>query len=54
MDRTRTHSTIDDYILGHTLGSGASGKVKLATREGDEAKFAIKILYHNDPRFAPV
>ena len=33
----------NQYILGRTLGQGASCKVKLA-KDADERRFAIKIL----------
>ena len=35
---------IGNYILGQTLGSGTTGKVKLAERIDDNSKFAIKII----------
>ena len=36
--------TIGNYILGQTLGSGTTGKVKLAERVDDKEKVAIKII----------
>jgi BR serine/threonine kinase len=36
--------TIGNYILGQTLGSGQTGKVKLAERVDDKEKVAIKII----------
>ena len=37
---------LNDYILGRTLGSGVSCKVKLAKNEAG-TRFAIKILNNN-------
>ena len=36
--------TIGNYILGQTLGSGTTGKVKLAEKIDDHSKVAIKII----------
>ena len=38
------HQEIGDYILGHTLGSGTTGKVKIAEKKETGEKFAIKII----------
>ena len=35
---------IGDYILGRTLGTGTTGKVKLAIKKGTSEEFAIKII----------
>ena len=35
---------IGDYILGRTLGTGTTGKVKLATKKGTNQQYAIKII----------
>jgi BR serine/threonine kinase len=35
---------IGDYILGRTLGTGTTGKVKLATKKGTSEEYAIKII----------
>lgn len=43
-------STIGQYSLGRTLGSGFSAKVKLATNQ-DSAQFAIKIFRLDNPEF---
>jgi len=42
-------TTLGDYILGRTLGSGVSCKVKLAKDAGG-TRYAIKIL-HQDEQF---
>ena len=36
-------ATIDEYILGKTLGEGATAKVKLGTT-ADGSEFALKIF----------
>lgn len=35
---------VGDYIVGRTIGSGTTGKVKLATRKGTTEQVAIKII----------
>ena len=42
-------TTLGNYILGRTLGSGVSCKVKLAKDESG-TRYAIKIL-HSDEQF---
>ena len=37
-------NTLDNYILGKTLGRGASCKVKMAKNKDTGERFAIKIL----------
>ena len=42
-------TTLNQYTLGRTLGSGVSCKVKLA-KDSSNARYAIKII-HNDASF---
>lgn len=39
-------ATLGDYILGRTLGDGATGKVKLA-KNAEGRRFAIKMIHNN-------
>ena len=39
-----TSSTIDDYELGPTLGTGSFGRVRIATHKATSQHFAIKML----------
>lgn len=43
-------STINNYTLGRTLGSGFSAKVKLATTP-DGTQYALKIFRSDNPEF---
>lgn len=40
-------SELDEYEILSTLGSGLTGKVKLAKRKGTDQKFAIKVIKRN-------
>ena len=44
MEKDGKTQAIGNYILGQTLGTGTTGKVKLAERINDRRKFAIKII----------
>ena len=36
--------TIDDYDLGHTLGEGSFGSVRLCTHRASGKKYAVKVI----------
>ena len=40
-------TTLNQYTLGRTLGSGVSCKVKLA-KNNENTRYAIKIIHSND------
>lgn len=42
--KTERQQEIGDYYVGRTLGSGTTGKVKLATKKGTNHQVAIKII----------